>query len=64
MDWVKATLIGVALVGAAWAAPILGSLLSVLLTPVLILVAAILGICFLLQILKDDDGNNGSRRGP
>lgn len=64
MDWVVAILLGIILVALAFALPILVTFLSVLLTPALFLLAAILVIWFLLQILKDgsDDPRNG--RGP
>ena len=63
MDWVKATLIGVAILVAAWAAPILGGLLSVLFAPLVMLAVIVFAVWFLLQILKDGD-DTGSGRGP
>lgn len=62
-DWVVATLLGALLVGAVFALPVLAALFSVLLTPALLLVAATLGIRFLLQVLKEGD-NPRDGQGP
>lgn len=66
-DWAVATLLGALLTGVVFALPVMAALFSVLLTPALFLLAAIIGIWFLLQILKesnDSKNNPGNRRGP
>lgn len=61
-DWVVAIVLGTLLAGAVFALPVLAALISVLLTPALFLVAAILGIWFFLQVLKDDDNSRDGKR--
>jgi hypothetical protein len=59
MDWVVALILGVIVVGAVFAIPVLMAALSALLAPVLLLGAVTLGIWFLRQILREggDHGN-------
>jgi hypothetical protein len=63
MDWVVAFMLGVVVVGVLLALPILMALVSALLTPFFLLIAATLGVWILLQILRDG-GDSDQRKGP
>ena len=63
MDWVVAFLLGVIVIGLIFVLPIVVTVLSVLLIPVLLFGVVTLVIWLLLQILREDtDSENG--KGP
>jgi hypothetical protein len=63
MDWVVAFMLGIIVVVGIFVLPILMALVSALLIPTVLLIAATLGIWILLQILRDG-GDSDQRKGP
>jgi hypothetical protein len=63
MDWVVAFMLGVIVVVGICVLPILMAIVSALLTPFFLLIAATLGVWILLQILRDG-GDSDQRKGP